>query len=185
MADRALESSSEIRFSDGVVTIRPFTEKDAEDHLTGEDEEQVKWLSGGKSTLGSVKKWIAKNQEYWSHGNGPVYNFAIEDNESGKLLGMVEADASPAIAGIQEGDANISYGLYPHARGKGYATRALNLLLEFLKSMNVKRAVIRVRPENSDSAKVPPRLNFQQIDSMTTKDGEVFDMFVKNLDTEI
>lgn len=181
MTDRESESSPEITLSYGIVTIRPFRLEDAEEHLVGEDEEQVKWLSGSKSTIESVKKWIAENKEYWSHGIGPVYNFAIENNENGELLGMVEASTDVAIEGIGEGDANISYVLYPSARGKGYVQKAVALLLDFLKNKGMTRAVIRVKPENIDSVKIPMRLDFQKIDNLTTKDGEVFDMFAKDL----
>ncbi|MBI2637367.1 MAG: hypothetical protein HYW88_00565 [Candidatus Sungbacteria bacterium] len=51
--------------TDGGITIKPFEFKDAEKHLAGDDEEQMKWFGGGKSTLESVHAWIKRNQESW------------------------------------------------------------------------------------------------------------------------
>jgi RimJ/RimL family protein N-acetyltransferase len=131
-----------MNLSDYTITIRPFELSDAEKHLAGEDDDQIKWLSGGKSTLEGVRNWISKNQKYWEI-DGSIFNFAIVVED--KLVGMVEANTdSESLEGVDDGDANISYGLYPSARGKGYTTKAINLLIGFLKDRDIKRAVIRV-----------------------------------------
>jgi RimJ/RimL family protein N-acetyltransferase len=183
MSPRELEPLPDIRLSDGIVTIRPFILEDAQAHLAGEDEEQVKWLSGGKSTLESVQKWIEENTGSWRRGGGPLYNFAVEDAETRKLIGMVEASTDTSIAGIKEGDANISYALYPDARGKGYVTKAVTLLLDFLKSRGIKRAVIRVDLKNTASANVPARLGFTKIEGIIqTEEGHSLSMFIKELE---
>lgn len=168
-----------MNLTDGSITIRPFEPADAEKHLAGEDSEQIKWLSGGKSTLENVRTWIEKNQKYWEN-NGPIFNFAIVAGE--ELVGMVEANTdSESLEGIEQGDANISYGLYPSARGKGYTTKAINLLIGFLKEKGVKRAVLRIDPKNIDSIKIPERLSFNKTGKIVTKDGENLQVFVKNL----
>lgn len=167
--------------ADNVIILRPFKEEDAEEHLKGEDKDQIKWLSGGKSSLESVKNWIKKNQDYWQKG-GPVFNFAIVDKISNKLVGMVEANNDyEKIEGLENGDANISYGIYPQFRGKGYAQKAINLLMDFLKNRQVNRAVIRINPQNLDSLKVAQRLGFEEKDWITTKDKERLNIFVKIL----
>lgn len=164
---------------DGIITLRPFVLADAKAHLAGEDSEQIKWLSGGKSTLEDVKNWITKNQNYWEN-DGPIFNFAVVAED--KLVGMIEANTDyESLEGVEVGDANISYGLYPPSRGKGYTTKAMNLLVGFLKDKGVKRAVIRVDPGNIDSLKVPERLGFNKTEIITTKDGETLQIFVKNL----
>lgn len=168
------------KLSDGVITLRPFTINDAQEHLECEDEEQIKWLSGGKSTLDRVKKWINKNQKLWENG-GPVYNFAVEDKE-GRLMGMVEANVDyRSFETYEEGDTNVTYGLYPFARRKGYASRAVMLLINFLKNKGLKRAIIRINPENENSQKVPIRCGFVKTGKIRTKKGEDFLIFVKNL----
>src|SRR3989338_2694034 len=110
-----------LEFTDGVISLKPFELEDALAHLAGEDEEQQKWLSEGKSSLESVEKWIKKNLEYWKN-DGPVFNFAIWVN--GNLVGMVEANTDiKKVEGMKDGQANVSYGIYPQYRGKGYAAR--------------------------------------------------------------
>ncbi|MDO8639032.1 MAG: hypothetical protein Q7R43_05650 [Candidatus Daviesbacteria bacterium] len=49
-----------VELTDRIIKIRPFTLENAEEHLAGEDEAQVKWLSDGKGTLEGVQKWIQK-----------------------------------------------------------------------------------------------------------------------------
>lgn len=147
--------------TDEVITIKPYKMEDAESHLQGEDEEQVKWLSRGKGTIEGVREWIKRNQDYWNN-DGPVFNFAIFDPDS-KLVGMVEANEdTEKIDGLNEGDANISYVLYPFARGRGYAFRAVNLITQFLKDRGIKNAVIRIDPVNASSLKVPQRCGFEE-----------------------
>lgn len=169
-----------VLLTDGIITLRPFTESDAQAHLHGEDSEQIAWLSGGKSSLEGVKQWIKKNQAYWEN-NGPVFNFAIV-NEANTLIGMIEANSNyEHLAGLSKGDANISYGLYPAHRGEGYASRAVHLLVTFLQEKDLKRAVIRVNPENTNSLKVPLRCGFVEKETITTEEEQLV-IFVKNLE---
>ena len=169
-----------IELTDSVITIRPYTMKNAQEHLDGEDEELVKWLSGEKGTLQGVQKWIQKNQEYWIN-DGPVYNFGIFDNEN-QLVGMVEANTDyQSVEGINAGNANISYGLFPKERGEGYVTRAVDLISKFLTSKGIKHAIIRVDPNNISSLKVPERCGFTQERTITSKEGKQLIIFSKKL----
>ncbi len=168
-------------FTDSTITLRLFGLKDAPTHLAGDDAEQQKWISGGKSTIESVNAWIKKNQEFWKN-NGPVFNFAIWDIKNNELVGMIEANTDyTKVEGIQEGDANISYGLYPKARGRGYIDRAVVLIEKFLKKRGLKKAVMRVNKENVNSLKVPIRCNYEETGKIATKDGEELIVFTKNL----
>ena len=58
---------------------------------------------------------------------------------------------------------NISYGIYPEARGKGYAVEAVKLLMQFLKKLGHKRTIIRVNPQNVASLSVPRKLGFEEL----------------------
>jgi len=154
--------------------------KDAKEHLKGEDTEQIKWLSGGKSNIENVKKFITKNIKYWDN-NGPVFTFAITLSDS-TLIGMIEANPDyKSIEGLKDGDVNISYGIYPDYRGKGYAIEAISLFLGFLKAKGGTQAVMRVNPENKSSLRIPEKLGFEKINTITTKDKEIMDVFIKNL----
>ena len=170
--------SYKTKLTDGVITLRPFSLEDAEAHLAGEDEEQQKWISGGKSTLKNVQDFIERNQKYWEEG-GPVYNFAIWSEN--KLLGMVEASIdAEKIEKLAAGDANISYAIYPEGRGRGYATRAVNLMTKFLREKGLKKATIRVFPKNNNSLGVPVRCGFGLESSIKTKEGEML-LYTKEL----
>src|SRR4051812_50082250 len=57
--------------TDGIIFLRPLTPEDAADHLAGEDEEMVKWVSGGRSTLATVEAFFQNNQESWRSGGPP------------------------------------------------------------------------------------------------------------------
>ena len=165
--------------TDGEITLKPFSLEDIPAHLAGDDEEQAKWL-GGKSTEESVHNWILKNQEHWKN-DGPIYNFAIRDAE-GQIVGMVDANTDHEhLEGVYEGDANISYAVYPLARGKGYGSKAISLLESFLAEKGIKRSVIRVSPENSPSLAVPVRLGYEDKGQITSKDGDELRVFVREL----
>jgi len=168
-----------LELTDGVVILKPFEIKDASLHLAGEDTEQEKWLSGGKSTIETVKNWIKKNQEYWQN-NGPIFNLAIwTDN---KLIGMIEANTDKeGVEGMKDGQANISYGIYSKYRGMGYAKKAVNLLVEFLKSKNIKQALIRINQDNVNSLRIPIACGFKQEAEIKSKDGNTLKVFVKDL----
>ena len=168
------------RLTDRTISLRPFKLEDAKEHISGEDAEQINWLSGGKSTLEGVQDWIKKNQQYWEN-DGPIFNFAIV-NADNKLVGMIEANSSyEEIEGLQKGDVNISYGLYPSARGKGYASRAVDLMISFLRQKGFQRAVIRVDPNNKDSLKVPQRTGFSHQGKIEVDKAKELEVFVKNL----
>ena len=96
---------------------------------------------------------------------------------------MVEANTdSKNIEGIKEGDANIAYGLYPRARGKGYTVRSINLMSKFLRTKGIKRFVIRIDPQNTKSLTVPIRCGFIKTGEILTKKEGILMVFVRGLD---
>src|SRR5947209_12211174 len=117
-------------FSDGVVTLRPLTAEDALAQLAGEDEAMAQWVSGGRSTLETVRAYINTCRQDWQTA-GPKRIFGILDCATGQLVGFIEANlmllGDPA-------EVNISYGIYPASRGKGFAGRAIELMAEYLRT---------------------------------------------------
>ncbi len=165
--------------SDGEVVLRPMTLEDAPAHLAGEDEEQVRWLSGGVSTQESVRAWIRANLDSWETG-GPRRNFGVRAVARGDLVGMVEANLD--VAGLAPGVANVAYALYPRARHRGLATRAVRLLCEYLPSAGVAHtAVIQVEHGNRASLALPPRAGFQPVGVWRAPDGRILATFVRRL----
>jgi RimJ/RimL family protein N-acetyltransferase len=146
-------------FSDGVVLIRPLAVSDAEVHFAGEDDELVRWLSGGRSTLESNRAFIADTLRMWRAG-GPQFVFGIRWAATDEPAGTVDARTREDFLG--PGQVNVAYGLYPQWRGRGIATRAVGLMMDFLRTLpGVTEAVIRVDPANPRSAAVARRAGFR------------------------
>jgi RimJ/RimL family protein N-acetyltransferase len=165
--------------TDGVVTLRPMTPADAERHLAGEDEPTARFLSGGRSTMETVLASIERNRVS-RETSGPVRSFGICVAATGTLVGMVEANM--AAPGFRPGVANISYGLYPEARGNGYATRAVDLLTRYLVDHTAADvAAIQVHPENLPSARLPGRIGFRFLGVRKTSESDRMMTYAKSL----
>lgn len=85
------------------------------------------------------------------------------------------------FAGLEPRDANASYGLYPQYRGRGLASSALFRVRDFMISKGVKRAVIRVEPENIDSIRFAERCGYMHTGKVTNDAGIEHLVFVDNL----
>jgi RimJ/RimL family protein N-acetyltransferase len=115
--------------TDSVILLRPLRLQDAAAHLAGEDYEIATWLSGGRSTAATVRRYIARSLEDWQK-NGPRRAFGIFDYATGSLVSSVEANLS--LPHLDSGQVNVSYGVFAGWRGKGIALRALRLVSEYL-----------------------------------------------------
>jgi RimJ/RimL family protein N-acetyltransferase len=144
--------------TDGVVVLRPVELGDVAEHLAGEDEELVRWLNGGPGTRETVEAHVRACMAAWEAG-GPTITFGIRAGAPERLVGTVDAHLN--LAGLEPGQANIAYGLYPHARGRGLASRAVELMCTFLAARHgVREAVIRTDPANTASVAVALRTGF-------------------------
>jgi RimJ/RimL family protein N-acetyltransferase len=162
------------------VVLRHFRPDDALTHLKGEDEATAKWLSGGVSTEESVLRWIKSNEYNWEN-DGPRFVFAIQ-TLPGELVGVIEVNVDYShFAGLVPGDANVSYGLYPQHRGRGFATSALLQARIFMISKGVKRAVIRVEPENVNSFRLAERCGYVKTGVVTNGVGTEYVVLVDDL----
>lgn len=168
--------------TDDVIVLRPMCPADAGAHLAGEDQELVRWLNDGHaSTRVGVEQWIDRCVDSWSSGS-PRSTFGVRDARTGELLGMVEANtAADNLIGIGDGEANLSYGLYPPGRGRGLATRAVELMCAWLGRGGVETAVIRVDPDNDASIGVPVRAGFVERERVAGPDGSAYRVFVRRL----
>lgn len=165
--------------TDGVVLLSPIQLDEASVHLAGEDEEQVKWVSGGVGTLETAYAWIKRNLAAWESG-GPIFNFGIRDAATRELLGMVEANQQ--APGRAPGEVNISYGLYPQGRGRGLATRAVVLMTRFLEEKALgEKAIIAADERNSRSQQVAERAGFTPSRTVRNEKGELFVEFERSL----
>ncbi|OLT08826.1 hypothetical protein BJF90_11820 [Pseudonocardia sp. CNS-004] len=161
----------------GMVSLSPMRLEDAVAHLAGEDAELVRWLSGGPGTLPGVEAYIRRTIAQWAAG-GPKLAFGIRTGEG--LAGTIDVDL--ALPGLQPGEANLAYGLYPAFRGRGIATRAVQLACRYLCDRgDVDRAVIRTHPDNVASAAVAERAGFVPAPARRAGDGTVFRVHVLDI----
>lgn len=127
--------------SDGVVTLRAPGPGDVELLVAGRDEEFFRWF-GPEAT-----------------GPNPVACVWMND----LLVGWVDYDVDPEHDWLGPGEVNVGYYLFATARGKGYASRAVELLLAHLKRDTEHTvATLLIHPENERSLVLARRLGFVQ-----------------------
>lgn len=141
--------------TDSVVTLRAPAPGDVELLVAGRDEEFFKWFGPGAT------------------GPRPVACVWVDDH----LVGWVDYDLDADHDWLGPGEVNVGYYLFPAARGKGYASRAVELLLEHLKrDTEHTAATLLIHPENIRSLALACRLGFLQHGEVN---GEPF--FTRNL----
>ncbi len=151
---------SQAVISDEVIRLRPLAVEDVETHLAGCDRVMVDSLGGGElPTQAQVRRWLTTNASAWA-SDGPVVDLGIEDNATGALCGSVGMQRG--LAYLEASQVNLTYSLYPPWRGRGYATRAVGLVMEVARhSADVDQFVIRAAAWNSASIRVAERLGFK------------------------
>jgi RimJ/RimL family protein N-acetyltransferase len=124
--------------TDGVVTLRPPGPDDAERLVEGRDDEFFRWLGPGAETPNPVAcVWVGE-----------------------ELVGWVDYDLEHDW--LQPGEVNVGYYLFPAARGKGYASRAVELLLQHLdRETDHTVATLLIDHENVRSLRLARRLGFE------------------------
>ncbi|GAA3047646.1 hypothetical protein GCM10017562_07040 [Streptomyces roseofulvus] len=92
-------------------------------------------------------------------------------------------DAEAHLAGedLTPGQVNIAYGLYPHGRGHGLATRAVLLALPYAAAEGGERALIQADPENTSSSAVATRAGSTPDGHRHTSDGTRLDRYRRDL----
>ncbi|HKC76760.1 MAG TPA: GNAT family N-acetyltransferase, partial [Gaiellaceae bacterium] len=141
--------------SDGVVTLRAPGQSDARLLVAMRDEEFHRWLGPGAEVPAPVAcVWVGD-----------------------ELVGWVDYDADHKWLG--QGEVNVGYFLTASARGKGYASRAVELLLHHLREdTEYSVATLVIHPENVRSLALARRLGFTQ---KGEADGQPF--FVREIES--
>lgn len=141
--------------SDGLVTLRAPASGDAGRIIAERDDEAFRWFGpGGGNPAPIACIWVAD-----------------------ELVGWVDYDRDDDHDWLRPGEVNVGYCLFPAARGKGYASRAVELLLGHL-ARDTEHAVatLLIHPENTRSLALAGRLGFEERGEV---DGEPF--FVRDL----
>ncbi|MFT4136130.1 GNAT family N-acetyltransferase [Microbacterium sp.] len=147
------------------VELRPLTHADAEAHCAGEDEQTVRWLTGGYGTVEGTRAYFDVLAGNAAAGRGKR-GFGLW--RDGRLAGYVDFDPDNAD-GLQPGDVNISYAVHPWARGSGVASEAVLAICQRLRDEDIgRRVAIRVEPENVASVRVAEKCGFRPAGSFTS-----------------
>jgi RimJ/RimL family protein N-acetyltransferase len=139
---------TEVIASDGVVTLRATRPEDSHMLVAGRDDEFRRWLGPGADVPQPVAcVWV-----------------------DGRIVGWVDYDADQPW--LRPGAVNVGYFLFPGARGNGYASRAVELLLLHLgRDTKYTVATLLIDPENAKSLAVARRLGFLERGEVN---GELF-----------
>jgi RimJ/RimL family protein N-acetyltransferase len=143
---------------DGWSNFPPtLTAENAVEHLAGEDDEMVKWLSGGRSTPASVEKAILNLQQNWQSGD-PGWAFGVFDCATNRLVGLVEVNLARMV---EPGQVNVSYGVFRPWRRQGLAVPTINLMNQHLRTATeARQIVLRIAPANLASLKFAEKAGF-------------------------
>ena len=142
--------------ADDLIALEPLTQADVPWmlELAGDDEilRFTRVPAGADEAF--VESWIGRYVSGWADGSRA--GFGIRDHDGNQLgfCGFVQLDRDAA-----EGE--IGYAIDPRARGKGIATRSLDLLTRWgLDVLELCRIELMIDVENGGSARVAERAGY-------------------------
>ena len=136
----------------------------------------ARWVSGGHSTLATVKAYIEDSQQGWRCG-GPRRPLGIFDAETNRVIGFIEMN----LALLEPGQVNISYGIFRDYRGQGLTVRAIELVAQYLRrASGARQMVLQIAPANTRSLKVAEKADFVFVGVFDTPGGRLA-RYIRNL----
>jgi RimJ/RimL family protein N-acetyltransferase len=146
--------------SDGVVSLRPWREDDAAVKAGwASDPEVLRWAGLPEDYTEAAARDLVADLEA-SRLAGRQIALAIVEASSDRVLGSCDVRyLDPEDLGLGE----TGYLLGPEARGRGAATRAMRLLVDWsFCTLGMMRIQALVHPDNPRSASVLERLGFRR-----------------------
>jgi RimJ/RimL family protein N-acetyltransferase len=138
--------------SDGVVVLRPPREHDLRAIERGTaDPDVVRWMG----PFGSAREVLERNLSRWADGTRATFSIC---DQTDICLGHVWV-----ILGDLEdpGRGSVGYWLLPEARGKGFATRSVQLVSRWaLGDLGLARLALFAEPSNERSRRVAQRSGY-------------------------
>lgn len=125
--------------------------------LSGEN--IVPWASGRENEdfLDLLSRWAAdETDEAYKKGLVPSTLYFLVDKK--RILGAIHFRHELNDELLQNGG-HIGYGIRPSERGKGYATKMLEMLLDIIRSKGYKKVLITCDENNIASAKTIENAN--------------------------
>jgi RimJ/RimL family protein N-acetyltransferase len=184
-----VEASAFVTLSDGVVTLRAWSREDALFLAEASADPAIRRYNGQHDSLGNpvpapslaeaeeeIEGFASRWQAFRASRNPSGVAYAITDAGSGSVAGCCGVDDWS-----YEHNAQIGYWLAPGARGRGYATRAVVLLTQWLFDLGAGRVFLTVVAGNESSLAVARRAGFVLEGTMRSHSvwrGETFDVLL-------
>jgi RimJ/RimL family protein N-acetyltransferase/8-oxo-dGTP pyrophosphatase MutT (NUDIX family) len=139
--------------SDGVVTLRPWTEEDIAPSVDGHDAEIMRWFGQAEApTYDGLRGVFSRWHEEREAGTRLGYGV----HAGGRLVGGVEARPDGPVV-------SLSWWLFAGDRGQGYAARAVRLLADHaLDDLGAKRVEAEIDARNTASLRVASRAGLRR-----------------------
>lgn len=177
-----------LTYSDGVVVIRSPRLDDLDADLDAKDDRQIDWmwLPGERETWAAMsprqqrdhaRAGLERRRD--DFGTGPKWTFSVDAKD---CLCVAYVDCDLLNHDVPAGEANIAYSAHPHHRGKRYVSRAVRLVMQFLREHTGARdAHIIVDAENIDSLHVAVAVGAEPTEQWVSDKGRTMIRHVANL----
>jgi ribosomal-protein-alanine N-acetyltransferase len=139
------------------LRLRAFAPDDLDDlYAVFGDREVMKYISGGKPrTKDATRKGLLRSIAGWRERGFGLW--AVAEKKSNRVVGycgLMYLEDTP--------DVELAYGLAKSAWGKGFATEAARVALQFgLAELKLRRIVAVVNPRNTASQRVLEKLGMK------------------------
>jgi RimJ/RimL family protein N-acetyltransferase/8-oxo-dGTP pyrophosphatase MutT (NUDIX family) len=146
--------------TDGTVTLRPWRDEDVEEAVAGHDEEMALWFGWDAAEVTPERHLAAITRWRERYAAGEQASFVVEHD--GRLVGSVELTRQGTSG------ASLSWTSYAGHRRRGFATRAVRVLVDWALAdekqggLGLKRVEARVDPDNGRSLRVATRAGLQR-----------------------
>jgi RimJ/RimL family protein N-acetyltransferase/8-oxo-dGTP pyrophosphatase MutT (NUDIX family) len=139
--------------SDGVVTLRPWTDDDVVPSVEGHDDEIMRWFGQPeRPTYDGIREVFGR----WAGERAAGTRIGYGVHADGRLVGGVEARPDGDVT-------SLSWWLFAGNRGHGYASRAVRLLADHaIADLGAKRVEAEVDPRNTASLRVATRAGLRR-----------------------
>jgi RimJ/RimL family protein N-acetyltransferase len=137
--------------TDGVVTLQEWTDDDRDALVEMANDETIRRWTRVPSpyTANDAQQWFSLTRS--TRAAGHQVAFAVTAADGGELLGSIDLRVNPADPAIGE----LGYMVGPRARGRGVATRAVELITAWaFEALGIVRMEILVDPRNAPSVRV-------------------------------
>jgi RimJ/RimL family protein N-acetyltransferase len=183
-----LSVDSLLPLTDGVVTLRRQHPDDLEMHLAAVDEVQMRWLwEPGDRELYEAMTTEQRRAHQLRHlhashdsfGPGPKWCWSVDLADT-RYVAYVDCDL--ANNHVPTGEANISYVCSPEFRGRGFASRAVRLVCDFLRQRTrAQEAHLLVDMQNVASLRVAQAVGALEVETFVNEHGRTTVRHIVNL----